>query len=113
VYRGVVARLLALVFVAGCTTAPEPTKPAPSPAGDATCSETMSCYEKCGGKNYACDRTCNQRATVQAQHDSAALMRCLFHHSCYDQTCVDTYCATELAICRPTIAPVSGSLVSR
>jgi hypothetical protein len=107
-------RLLVLALVVGCAQTPaEPERPTPSVSGDATCAETMSCYEQCGGNNVRCDRTCLERATVQAQHDSTTLMRCLFGHSCYDQTCVDTFCATELAICRPTISPVGGSLVSR
>lgn len=115
VYRNEMGRLLVLALVVGCATTPaEPTTPIESPAisGDASCAETMSCFQECGGKNYACDRMCNESATVQAQHDSATLMRCLFDHACYDQACVDTFCGTEMAICRPNLAPVGGSLVN-
>jgi hypothetical protein len=117
VYGCKMGRLLVLgTLLVGCTTqssVPDTQKPVPTIAGDATCAATMTCYQECGGHNYGCDRLCNESATIQAQHDSATLMRCLFDHACYDQTCVDTFCGAELAVCRPTLAPVSGSLVVR
>ncbi len=71
----------------------------PPPEPVLSCLEVLQCIVECPEGDMPCLEACYARGTPPAMSEVYDLGTCIDTNTCVEESCVTTYCATELGVC--------------